>query len=198
MSSLVYLNRVAFAPFRAIVTNRSIFVGAAGLAAGLTAGALAQTARVALCETSAESALQAARAAATDQAAGRAGDQLCHHIAVAAFALAGNAAAVTQGADKEDAETFRRLIAEAKARGPEPAPAQTTADCGTDPESDDEDYEGDDYEDDDYEDDDFEDQKLELLDQMANSASEARIAAEAAKRDAAEAKRLLNEARRKR
>ena len=121
------------------MTNRSILVGAAGLAVGLTAGALAQTARVALCETSAESALQAARAAAADQAAGRAGDQLGHHVAVATFALAGNAAAVTQGADRADAETFRRLIAEAKARGPEPAAAQTTADCGIDPESDDED-----------------------------------------------------------
>lgn len=175
------------------MTNRSIFVSAAGLAVGLTAGALAQTARVARCEASAESALQAARAAAADQAAGRAGDQRGHHVAVAAFALAGNAAAVTQGADKEDAETFRRLIAEAKARGPEPAVTQTTADCGIDPESDDEDYENDDYEDDD-----FEDQKLELLDQMANSASEARIAAESAKRDAAEAKRLLDEARRRR
>lgn len=121
------------------MTNRSILVGAAGLAVGLTAGALAQTARVARCEASAESALQAARAAAADQAAGRADDQLGHHVAVATFALAGNAAAVTQGADRADAETFRRLIAEAKARGPEPAAAQTTADCGIDPESDDED-----------------------------------------------------------
>ncbi len=173
------------------MTNRSIFVSAAGLAVGLTAGALAQTARVALCETSAESALQAARAAAADQAAGRAGDQLGHHVAVAAFALAGSAAAVTQSVDKEDAQTFRRLTAEAQARGPEPVFTQITTHSGTDPESDDEDYgdddyedddyEDDDYEDDDYEDDDFEDQKLELLDQMANSASEARIAAEAAR-----------------
>ena len=39
---------------------------------------------------------------------------------------------------------------------------------------------------------------LELLDEMSNSASEARMAAEAAKRDAAEARQLLEEARRNR
>lgn len=164
-------------------------IAGVSLAVGIAAGAFSQVERVARCEAGSETALESARAEATTQAAVRAGGLAGHQVAVAAFELAGTVAHVSVAADKADAETYRRLVAEATAREAEtatqPNPVGGTAGGGAALA----------YEEDD---DDYEDQQLELLDEMSNSASEARMAAEAAKRDAAEARQLLEEARRNR
>jgi hypothetical protein len=164
-------------------------IAGVSLAAGIAVGALSQMDRVERCEAGSETALESARAEATTQAAVRAGGLAGHQVAVAAFDLAGTAAHASVAADKADAETFRKLVAESTARQAEaatkPNPVGGTAGGGAALA----------YEEDD---DDYEDQQLELLDELSNSASEARMAAEAARRDAAETRQLLEEARRSR
>ena len=164
-------------------------IAGVSLAAGIAVGALSQMDRVARCEAGSETALESARAEATAQAAARAGGLAGHQVAVAALELAGTAAHASLAADKADPETYRRLVAEATVRQAETA-TKSNQDGGTAGGGAALAYEEDD--------DDYEDQQVELLDEMSNSASEARMAAEAAKRDAAEARQLLEEARRNR